>query len=111
VLDVERSRGAIELVLANVGDEPAYDVTVSFRDALPGPNGEGDLSELPLFRLLALLRQGRELRVLVGGDTEVAGRNGSRIDATVRWRGKDGREGIERIVHDLSIFRNWPERC
>ena len=63
VLDVECDRGRAHLVLANVGDAAATDISVRFSRPLDGLGGSACISDLPVFSGLGLIRPGREFRV------------------------------------------------
>ena len=107
VFDLDYVDGALFLVVANTGDETAFDVRVAFDDALPGLGGELDLAGLPVFSGLPLLRPGREIRLFCEAGAAVA-RIG-RIVATVRWRTPAGVAGSGRYEHDTALFRQWPQ--
>ncbi len=107
VFDLDYSDGVLHLVVANTGDEPAFDVRVAFDGPLPGLGGERDLARLPLFDGLPMLRPGKEIRLFCDAGAAV-GRIG-RIGATVHWRGNDGSSGRARYEHDTAVYGQWPE--
>ncbi len=63
VLDVEVDGDRVHLVLANCGDAVATDIQVEFSCALMGLGGSIDLSTLPVFTRMGVLRPGRTLRI------------------------------------------------
>lgn len=111
VLDVDVEQGRVHLVLANCGDAVATDITVQFSRPLPGPDGTGDLSELPLFTRLGVLRPGRTLRVFWGfAPALLAGRDQlAPFVATATWSERSGARQRAEYHHDLSVYRRFPE--
>jgi hypothetical protein len=111
VLDVEVERGLVHLVLANCGDAVATDVRVKFSRRLLGLGGTVDLSTLPLFRGLGVLRPGRTLRVFWDAAHTLLGaeeQNGPFV-ATVSWTERARGAQQAEYRHDLAIYREWPE--
>ena len=65
LLDVDYDEGMLFLVLKNIGDQPAFDVSVRFSRQLKGVGGQKVVSAARIFQGLALLRPGKELRVFL----------------------------------------------
>jgi len=112
VLDLEVERGRVHLVLANCGDGVATDVRVEFSRRLDGIEASIDLSRLPIFRRLGVLRPGCLVRVfwdatsaLLSSDDRAAP-----FKAVVSWaeRFSSTRQRAE-YEHDLSIYRQLPQ--
>ena len=112
VLDLEVERGRVHLVLANCGDGVATDVRVEFSRRLDGIEASIDLSRLPIFRRLGVLRPGCLVRVfwdaapaLLSNDDRAAP-----FTAVVSWaeRSSSMRQRAE-YEHDLSIYRQLPQ--
>jgi hypothetical protein len=110
VLDVDVDESRVHLVLANCGDAVATDVQVEFSRPLTGLGGSFDLSAIPLFKRLGVLRPGRALRIfwdaapaLLSGDDRAAA-----FVATVSWTERARPRQRAQYHHDLSIFRHVP---
>jgi hypothetical protein len=109
VLDVELRRGAFELVLENIGPEPAHEVRVSFSHPIPGPEGYADLGTLRLFHALGLLRPGRQIRVFVDRAAAVLERGPRCFTAKVSCHDDSGGRLAWEYRHDLTAFADLPE--
>lgn len=108
VLDVDLVGSAFELVLANIGDEPAHQVRVELSPPLTALGGELDLSTLPLFRRLGVLRPSREIRVFLDPAPAAWAREPQQFTACVRFRDAQGKERERTYEHDLGAFRDLP---
>ncbi len=110
VLDVDYTRGVFELVLVNVGDHVAHDVSVVFSRPLMGAHRRR-VSELPIFRRLGVLRPGREIRIFLDSATDLLRRRKTNtFIVTVTWRDGRGRVQEARYRHDLDAYRGLPQR-
>lgn len=49
ILDVRFEQGLLYMSVKNIGDDPAYDVSVEFDKAIRGIGGKRVISDLPLF--------------------------------------------------------------
>ncbi len=84
---------------------------VEFSRPLTGLGGTLDVSSLPVYRQLGVLRPGRVLRLFWDGATTLLAREdrAAPFVATVSWDERTrGRQRAE-YHHDLSIYRLWPE--
>lgn len=109
VLDLDLHRGAFELVLVNVGEEAALSVCVALEPALFALGGELDLSELPLFKGLGVLRPGREIRVFVDSAVSLLGREPQCFTAHVTYSDPSGERHERTYTHDVGAFAGIPE--
>ena len=98
------------LVLTNCGTAVATDVRVEFSHPLTGPGGSFDLSGMPLFERLGVLRPGRTLRIF--WDTTPAlfadGDRAISFVATVSWNERARPRQRAQYHHDLTIYRQLP---
>jgi hypothetical protein len=111
VLDVEVDHDRVHLIVANCGDAVATEIRVEFSRVLLGVGGSVDMSALPLFKRLGVLRPGRALRIFWdAAPTLVTGRGQApSFVATVSWNERCGPRQRAEYHHDLSIYRQWPE--
>lgn len=110
LLDLEYRHGAFELVLVNVGEDPVFDVGVSFSRELVGIGGTKAIGNLPLWKHLHLLRPGREIRVFFDSGSNVF-RPGPQepFSATVVWHTFDGARHTATYKHHFETYRGMPE--
>jgi hypothetical protein len=108
-VDVERGR--VHLVLENCGDAAATDIQVDFSRHLVGLGGSVDVSGLPVFKRLGVLRPGRVLRVFWDASHLLLARRGqiAPFVATVSWNERSRPRQRVEYHHDLSIYVQWPE--
>lgn len=111
VLDVDVEDDRLHLVLANCGDAVATDIQVEFSCALMGLGGSIDLSTLPVFTRMSVLRPGCTLRIFWDAAGALVGHGDKTPSfvATVSWTERHrGRQRAE-YHHDLSIYEQWPQ--
>lgn len=110
VLDVEVERGRVHLVLANCGDAVATEIRTEFSRPLVGPETT-EVSALPVFRHLGVLRPGCMVRVFWDAAAALlaAGDRAAPFVATVSWRERTGAGHRAEYRHDLSIYRMLPQ--
>src|SRR5215510_15235599 len=75
VLDVDVEQDRVHLVLTNCGDAVATEVRVEFSRTLKGLGGASDISALPVFKRLGVLRPGRVLRIFWDSAPSLLGRD------------------------------------
>ncbi len=110
VLDLEVEEGRVHLVLANYGDAAATEIVVEFSRALAGADAL-DVSGLPVFKRLGVLRPGRALRIFWDAAPALFQKDdrGRPFVATVSWDERGRPRQRAEYHHDPSIYRHWPE--
>jgi hypothetical protein len=109
VLDVDVDDDRVHLVLANCGDAVATDVRVEFSRPLKGLGGSSDISALPVFKGLGVLRPGRVLRIFWDSAPLLLGRDhGAPFIAHVSWNERSRPRQRAEYHHALSIYQQWP---
>ena len=106
ILDVLFDDGLLFLAVRNIGAFPAFNVSIAFDQPIYGLEGEREVSALPLFRNIAFLAPGREIRTFL--DTAVSyfqRKQPAQITAKVVFQDGDGRYATRIIRHDLEIYR------
>jgi hypothetical protein len=111
VLDVDVEDDRVHLVLVNCGDAVATDVHVEFSRSLVGIAGSVNLSTLPVFKQLGVLRPGRSLRVFWDAAPALLSRreHAAPFTATVSWSERGRPRQRAEYRHDLSIYEHWPQ--
>ena len=110
VLDVDVEKNRVHLVLANCGDAVATDVQVKFSRRLLGLAGTLDVSALPVFKHLGVLRPGRALRVFWDAAPSLLSQRSEAAPfvATVSWSERLRPRQQADYRHDLSVYRQLP---
>jgi hypothetical protein len=111
VLDVEVEQQRVHLVLANCGDAVATDVQVTFSRGLTALGGSLEISGLPVFKHLGVLRPGRSVRIFWDAAPSLFAERGQTAPfiATVSWNERLRARQQADYRHDLSIYRQLPE--
>ncbi len=111
VLDVDVEKHRVHLVLANCGDAVATDVQVKFSRVLSGLGGSLDVSGLPVFKRLGVLRPGRVLRIFWDAAPSLLSERAQTAPfvATVSWSERLRPRQQADYHHDLSIYKELPE--
>lgn len=110
LIDCEKRAGVLLLVMVNIGEEPALRVRVAFAAPLRGMGGEVVISDLPIFRRLAMLRPGRQIVIPI--DTAhgfFARGEATSLRVRVRYRDRAGTAYCGVFRHDLAAFGGLPE--
>jgi hypothetical protein len=106
ILDVVFEQGLLFLSLRNIGEQPAVGVNVRFDRPLSGVEGTKEVSALPVFRRLAFLGPGREIRVFLDSSASYfSRRQPTRLAVEIGYRDRDGHRYETTIKHDLSVYR------
>jgi hypothetical protein len=112
IVDFEVDDDSLFVVLRNIGTQPAAGVRVLFSPSFRGLGGTVEIPSLALFRRLAFLAPGRDIRALVDPLGTWLGRSEPAeprvIRASVAYRDAAGRRYRTRIRHDLSIWEDLP---
>jgi hypothetical protein len=108
-VEVEKQR--VHLVLTNCGDAVATDVQVKFSRVLSGLGGSLDVSGLPVFKRLGVLRPGRVLRIFWDAAPSLLSQRAQTAPfvATVSWSERLRPRQHADYTHDLSIYKQLPE--
>jgi hypothetical protein len=106
ILDVTFEQGLLFLAIRNIGARPVTAVSVSFDQRVVGLGGTCEVSALPLFRHVAFLAPGREIRTLLDSSASYFARGQpERIAARVTYRDERGRRRAITTRHDLGIYK------
>lgn len=110
ILDVDFVRQAFVLVLANIGQAPAFDPRVTFSRKLVGVGGDVVVSDLPVWSTLTLLRPGKRLDVFLDAASLVFRRkDATEFTATVTYANDAGESFKHRYQHNLAAYRDLPQ--
>jgi hypothetical protein len=106
IVDVVFDDGLFFLSVANIGDRPALDVQTTFNRKLVGLGGKRDVAALPLFRRIAYLAPGKEIRTLLDSAPSWFARTRSTaLTARVAYTDPEKKAYKGTMTHDLEIYR------
>ena len=110
ILDVDCEQGLVFLVLRNIGDDLACQVSVKFSPKLLGLGGARVVTDALIFRKLAYLPPGKSIRVFLDAALSLFGRQKKNsFRAHVEYRDRSEHEYAEIFTHDLDVYRDLPE--
>jgi hypothetical protein len=106
IVDFDYSRGLLFIVIENIGDAPAYDVTVNFDQKIKGVGGERIVSGLNVFKRLRFLPPSKKIRVFLDTFESYLDRKQPMVvKTTVSYQSKDDTKFSDSIYHDLSAYK------
>jgi hypothetical protein len=107
VVDFVFERGLLSIAVCNIGDAPAYGISVTFDRQISGPDGSKPLNEQALFHRLRFMPPGKRIETFVDSAASYfASGQPTELVATVSFRDRGGKRYVNRIAHDLSIYRD-----
>jgi hypothetical protein len=107
IVDVVFEDGLLFLSVANIGDRPALEVQTTFNRKLVGLGGTKDVAALPLFRRIAYLAPGKEIRTLLDSAPSWFARTRSTaLTARVAYTDPEKKPYKGTMTHDLEIYRD-----
>ena len=107
IVDFLFDHGLFHVAVANVGEAPAYSVSVKFDKKFRGLGGTQDVSALPLFRQIKVLAPPRRIETFLDTSSAYFRRGEpTRLTAVISFRDARRRPYERRIAHDLSIYKN-----
>jgi hypothetical protein len=108
VADFLYAEGCLFFSVRNIGSAPATSVVVRFRPAIRG--AQGAFSRLRVFQGISFLAPGRELTLFIdSAGAYFHSREPTRVTTRVSWYDEGGVEFSRTSVHDLEIYRKFPE--
>jgi hypothetical protein len=107
IVDFVFENGLLYIAVENIGDSPAYNVSVSFDHQLQGAEGSKPINEMALFNDLAFLPSGKKIVAFLESATSYF-RRGQPTEVTVRvvFHDRWGRRRVNRIRHNLEVYRD-----
>ena len=98
--------GLFFISVSNIGDKPAYKVSVKFDCRVFGLAGTKEISALPLFRNIEFLAPKKDIVTFLDSSSSYFGRDApTKIAARISYRDSDGVKRSVTINHDLEIYR------
>jgi hypothetical protein len=110
IVDFEYLGGLLFVSVENIGDAPAYGVSVKFDRKVTGIDGAQEISALNVFNNLEFLPPKKKIRAFVDSFHSYVTRGQPTVVRTVvTYHGRDGRKLADKATHDLSIYQDLPE--
>jgi len=107
IVDFLFDHGLFHVAVANVGEAPAYLVSVKFDKEFRGLGGTRDVSSLPLFRRIKFLAPHKRIETFLDTSRAYFQRGEpTRLTALISFRDARRRLYERSITHDLSIYKD-----
>jgi hypothetical protein len=105
IVDFQVERGLLFVVLKNIGSSSAYRVVTQFDQPFRGLGGQKDITGMALFRAVEFLPPGKQFLQLVDPlSAYFTRREPLRLQATVTYSDRDGRQFEDVMAHDLQVY-------
>lgn len=99
-------RGIFHIAVRNIGDGPAFSVSVKFDKKIIGLDNKKEISRLPLFNNIEFLGPGREIVTFVDtSHSYFARKQPTKISARITYSDSAKQKYEATITHDLEIYR------
>lgn len=98
--------GLFFISVSNIGNKPAFKVSVKFDCRVFGLAGTKEISALPLFRNIEFLAPKKDIVTFLDSSNSYFGRDApTKIAARISYRDSQGAKRSVTINHDLEIYR------
>jgi hypothetical protein len=107
IIDFIYIKGHFYISIKNIGQKPAYRVSVKFDNKIIGVEGTKEISSMPLFQNIEFLPPSREIRTFL--DTSASyfnGKNPTKINANITFFDSYGIKHENLIKHNLEIYKD-----
>ena len=107
IVDFVFDDGLFFIAIKNIGDAPAYDVSIKFDKKFTGVEGTKNISALPLFRNTPFLAPHKEIVTFLDSSASYfRRRQPTNIRAIATYKDFSGAAHRSVARHDLSIYRD-----
>jgi hypothetical protein len=107
IVDFHVERGLLFVMLKNIGSSSAYRVVTRFDQPFRGLGGQKDITAMALFRAVGFLPPGKQFLQLVDPvSAYFSRREPLRLQATVTYSDRDGRQFEDVMPHDLQVYQD-----
>lgn len=106
ILDFIFDEGLFFISINNIGDKPAYKVSVKFDSKIYGLGGTKEISALPLFKNIEFLAPQKQIATFLdNSNSYFSGKGPTKISARISFLDSAERKHVVTINHDLEIYR------
>ena len=109
ILDMTFESGLLFFLIKNIGTSPALKIQTRFGRKINGCGGSLEISGLNIFRQIEFLGPQREIKIFLDSSASYFSRKQpSIILATLTYRDTRRKLYVNRIRHNLNIYRDLP---
>jgi len=107
IVDFIFENGMLYIALINIGKAPACHVTVEFNREIRGVEGSKIISQMPLFRSLEFMPPQKKIVTFIDTSASYFQREQpSEIQSTITFKDRRGKSFVNRINHNLDVYRD-----
>lgn len=107
ILDVRFERGLLFLSIKNIGEEPAFGVSVEFDRPIRGAGGRRIISDLPLFKKIEFLAPAKVIETFLDTSGAYFARGEPRNPKVkISFSDSQGKRYSSTITHNLEIYED-----
>lgn len=107
IVDFIFNKGMLFIAMKNIGDKPAFRISVKFDSKITGLEGTKDISSMALFKNTEFLAPEREIKTFL--DTSVSyfkSKNPKVIKTDIQFYDDDGNKRKRVIKYNLNIYKD-----
>jgi hypothetical protein len=106
IVDFIFDQGLFFISIKNIGDKPAFKVSIKFDKKILGVEGNKEISALPLFQNIEFLAPQKEIVTFLDNSFSYFKRGEpTKISAKILYHDASGKKHAATINHDLEIYR------
>lgn len=107
IVDFIFDRGMLFIALVNIGKAPAYSILVEFNREIQGVEGSKLISQMPLFRRMEFMPPQKKIVAFIDSSASYFQREQpAEIETVIAFKNRRGRSFLNRIKHNLNVYRD-----
>lgn len=107
IVDFIFEQGTLFIAVINIGDAPAYGISVTFNKEIRGVGGSKLISGMPLFRRIEFMPPEKNISTFL--DTSASYFSGGQppeVETAITFSDRQGNSYRNQIKHNLNIYRD-----
>jgi len=107
IIDFIFERGLFYIAIVNIGEAPAFKISVNFNREIRGVAGTKSISEMPLFRKIEFMPPNKRITTFL--DTSASYFGGGQpldIETTISFHDRHGKHYVNQIKHNIDIYKD-----
>jgi hypothetical protein len=107
IVDFTFEQGLLHIAVVNIGEAPAYSISVTFDREIKGVGGRKRVSAMPLFRRIEFMPPGKNITTFLDTSASYfAGSQPLQIKTTINFSDREDKKYSNVIKHNLDIYRD-----
>lgn len=107
IVDFIFEQGLLYIALINIGQAPAYSVSVSFDREIRGVGGTKLISDMALFHKVEFMPPKKKIVAFIDTSASYFSRGQpDEVETTISFSNRDRRDYTNRITHNLDIYKD-----